>query len=163
MTMSDVKKIPFSEGECRVMGRKGAQNPKKPASYIFDTPISYRENARALFFDKKPCFAVTNNDFGRLECEFYQKFLSRADASEEEKLDAFGVKWIFEPTAGGSISVCGNPRFEDVNDWKDAISMPDVENWDWAADAAAHPANSGRHGWSKRPGSRPDRASPAGQ
>ena len=138
MICTERKKKPFSPRELEVIGQKAALLPGRPSSNIFNTPISYRENSLSLFWDKKPCFVVTGNDFSGLTCGFYQKYLGRAGRAEGSKVDAFGVKWTFEPTAGGSISVAGNPRFTDANDWKDVIKMPDVNDWDWAADAAEH-------------------------
>ena len=138
MICTERKKKPFSPRELEVIGQKAALLPGRPSSNIFNTPISYRENSLSLFWDKKPCFVVTGNDFSGLTCGFYQKYLGRAGRTEGSKVDAFGVKWTFEPTAGGSISVAGNPRFTDANDWKDVIKMPDVNDWDWAADAAEH-------------------------
>lgn len=137
----DRKKKPFSPQELQVIGQKASVIPGRPSTNVFNTPISYRENSLSLFWDKKPCFAVTGNDFSGLNCGFFQKHLGRANRAQPEKVDAFGVKWIFEPTAGGSISVANNPRFIDVNDWKEAITMPDVNSWDWAADAAEHPVD----------------------
>ena len=141
MICTERKKKPFSPRELEVIGQKAALLPGRPSSNIFNTPISYRENSLSLFWDKKPCFVVTGNDFSGLTCGFYQKYLGRAGRTEGSKVDAFGVKWTFEPTAGGSISVAGNPRFTDANDWKDVIKMPDVNDWDWAADAAEHPVD----------------------
>lgn len=138
----DRKKRPFSAQELRIVGQKPHPRPNMPPSDLFDTPISYRENTLSLFWDKKPCFAVTNNDFVGLTCDFYQEKLGRSRGQDGRKIDAFGVEWIYEPTAGGSITVAGQPKFTDVNHWKEAISMPDVNDWDWAADAAAHPVDS---------------------
>ncbi len=137
----DRKKRPFSEKELEVIGKKAAFLPTLPPSFVFNTPISYRENALSLFWDKKPCFVVTGNDFSELTCGYYSKNLGRASRADGSKIDTFGVKWTFEPTAGGSISVAGNPRFTDVNDWKDVIKMPDVNDWDWKADAEEHKAD----------------------
>lgn len=137
----DRKKKPYSERELQVIGQKAALLPGRPSSNIFNTPISYRENSLSLFWDKKPCFVVTGNDFSGLTCGFYQKKLARAGRAEGQMIDAFGVKWVFAPTAGGSISEAGHPRFTDVNDWKNAIKIPDVNDWDWAADAAEHTAD----------------------
>ena len=121
MICTERKKKPFSPRELEVIGQKAALLPGRPSSNIFNTPISYRENSLSLFWDKKPCFVVTGNDFSGLTCGFYQKYLGRASRTEGSKVDAFGVKWTFEPTAGGSISVAGNPRFTDANDWKDVL------------------------------------------
>ena len=133
------KDKPFSSRELISIGEKNAIMPGRPAAPIFDTPISYRENTLAMFWDKKPCFAVSAYyDFSNLAVNFFQKHLGRAGRAEGKKTDFFGVEWVFEPTAGGSISVAGNPRFEDANDWKDVIKMPDVNDWDWDADAKAN-------------------------
>lgn len=137
----DRKKKPFSIRELQVIGQKAALLPGRPSSNIFNAPISYRQNSLSLFWDKKPCFVVTGNDFSGLTCGYYQKYLARANRAEGQKVDAFGVKWVFEPTAGGSISEAGNPRFIDVNEWKNVISMPDINDWDWAADADEHPVD----------------------
>ncbi|MDD6678399.1 MAG: uroporphyrinogen decarboxylase family protein [Firmicutes bacterium] len=137
----DRKKKPFSTQELLVTGMKPSPRPAFPATILLNPPISYRENAMSLFWDKKPCFAVTGSDFSGLGCSYFQKHLGRSLRDEGTKVDAFGVEWVFEPTAGGSISTAGRPRFTDVNDWKDAISMPDVNDWDWAADAAANPVD----------------------
>ena len=134
-------KRPFSSRELQVLGQKEPLMPGRPTSTIFNAPVSYRQNALALLCDKSPCFAVTGNDFSALTCGYYQKNLGRGNRLEPEKIDTFGVKWIYEPVAGGSISVGGNPRFTDANDWKNVISMPDINKWDWAADAAEHPVD----------------------
>lgn len=140
MTKSRIMK-PFSEQELQIKDKKPGFFPGMAPSFVFNTPISYRENVMNAFWEKRPCFAVTNRDFSGLNCGFFQKNLGRANRVEGKKTDAFGVEWIFEPTAGGSISVAGNPRFTDANDWKEVIQMPDVNDWDWAADAAANPVD----------------------
>ena len=132
---------PFSEQEMQIKDKKPGFFPGMAPSFVFNTPISYRENVMNAFWERRPCFAVTNRDFSALNCGFFQKNLGRAGRTEGSKVDAFGVEWIFEPTAGGSISVGGNPRFTDANDWKNVIKMPDVNDWDWAADAAANPVD----------------------
>lgn len=137
----NTKKKPFSSQELILLGEKKSHIPKRPSTPFYNAPISYRENAMALFGDKKLCFAVNGNDFAGLECGFYQQNLARASRAEMEKIDCFGVKWIFEPTAGGSISEGGHPLFEDVNEWKNVIKMPDVNDWDWEADAKEHPVD----------------------
>ncbi len=137
----NTKKKCFSSQELVLLGEKKSHIPNRPATPFYNSPISYRENAMSLFGDKKPCFAVNGNDFEGLTCGFYQKNLARASRAEGEKTDCFGVKWVFEPTAGGSISVGGHPLLEDVNDWKNVIKMPDVNDWDWEADAKEHPVD----------------------
>ena len=135
MTISR-KQTPFSLQELKVAGEKPSRRPGGPGTPFLNTPISIRENALSLFGDKKPCFAVTSDDFGDMRVDFYQKNLSRSARGVGQITDCFGVKWVFEPTAGGSISVGGHPILTDANDWKKVIKMPDVNAWDWEADAA---------------------------
>ncbi len=135
--IKEKKKAPFSEQELKVVDHKKTMRGQMP---IFNTPISYRENGRAIFLDKKPCWCGTVSDMGSLNSDVYNEKLSRMN-KEGGHFDAFGVKWIFEPTAGGTISEAGHPLFDDVNDWKTAIKMPNVDEWDWQADADAHPTD----------------------
>ena len=132
---------PFTEQELKVLGTKPGFFPGMAPSYIFNTPISYRENVMNTFMEKRPCFAVSNRDFTHMNCDYFQAHLGRGGRANPNFTDAFGVKWTFEPTAGGSISVGGNPRFEDANDWKDVIKMPDVNDWDWDADRDNNPVD----------------------
>lgn len=141
MMTKDRRLKPFSKQELKVIGEKASVIPGRPSTAVFNTPISYRENSMDMFMDKRPAFMVTANDFSGLNPDFYKKYLARAHRNDSGKIDAFGVQWTFEPTAGGSISVAGNPRFEDANDWKDVIRMPDVNDWDWEADRANNPVD----------------------
>ena len=47
----------------------------------------------------------------------------------------FGVNWIFDEAANGSMVVPGSPILEDANDWKEVIKFPDVDSWDWEGSA----------------------------
>ena len=129
--ITDRKKKPYSPIErnpigTRPPGRGGAAGPPMYAS-----PISYRENTLSLFWDKQPAFAVTSADFMGIGCTPYNTHMGRTNPDRSDLIDCFGVKWEFVPAVGGSISHGGNPRFEDANDWRDAIKMPDVDSWDW--------------------------------
>ena len=45
--------------------------------------------------------------------------------------DKFGVPWVYVPQSNGSIVRPGSPLLSDLNDWKNKISFPDIESWDW--------------------------------
>ncbi len=131
------KKTPFSEQELKVIDTKKGMRGESP---VFNTPISYRENARSLFWDKKPCFAVTANDMSSINSQLYNEHLSRIN-QPGGNVDDFGVKWTYVEQVGGTITLGGDPKFEDVNDWKKGIKIPDINAWDWEKDAAEHPAD----------------------
>ena len=125
------KNRPFVPSELKVVGEKAGMMPTSPKTPVFNTPISLRENALSLFTDKKPMFAVTTSDFANINIPSFNNNLSRG----RDKDDAFGIHWTYVPEVGGSISHEGNPKFTDANDWKDAITIPDVTAYDWKGDA----------------------------
>ena len=148
MMTKDRRLKPFSKQELKVIGEKASVIPGRPSTAVFNSPISYRENAMNMFMDGRPAFMVTANDFSGLNPDFYKKHLGRGGRAEPNKIDAFGVKWTFEPTAGGSISVGGNPRFDGANnidklyeEYGDKIilqvTIPDFDQKDEKAAVAA--------------------------
>ena len=50
--------------------------------------------------------------------------------------DGFGVRWI-TPESGGGTPIPAPNEFvlEDICDWKEKITFPDLDSFDWAADA----------------------------
>ena len=120
------RSIPFSDQERKVIGEHvgffGMVSP------VYNTPLNPRENVQALYFDKKPYWQVN----GRADVEFlipdlYNDKLGRSP----NNTDTFNRFWEFHEIAQGSITRGGNPLFEDVNEWKDHIVIPDVDEWDW--------------------------------
>ena len=122
---------PFKGAELTVIGQKDGIMPNLPKSPIYNTPISYRENVLSLFTDKRPMFAVRSSDFSLVAIPSFNDHLSRGRDVD----DVFGVHWTFVSEVGGSISHGGNPKFEDANDWRDSITIPDASSWDWKGDA----------------------------
>lgn len=61
--------------------------------------------ARGMVVQQNPC-----------SCEFGGK-------------DLFGLDWVFEKLVGGSIET-GHP-FDDIEDWQDYITLPDLDKIDW--------------------------------
>lgn len=123
------KKIPYSEDERKIVGEHPGflGNSTLPT---YNTPVTARENFESLFKDKKPYWMPDGRDNVALHPAVYNNTLGRG--SHQDITDIFGVKWVFEPTSGGSITVSGHPLLEDVNDWKKVIKIPDVEQWNWA-------------------------------
>lgn len=136
MIVSRTKK-PFSEKELRVLEMRPA-TPRTPEMPIYDTPISSRENIQALFWDKAPAFVPSRFDFQGVNSDNYTDYLGRTrwvDGKPVDMTDVFGVDWVYVETVGGSITPGGNALFEDANDWKEFVKIPDIDAWDWEADA----------------------------
>jgi len=47
--------------------------------------------------------------------------------------DMFGVEWVYEAMAHGSMEKPGNPHLLEgtVCGWKDKLVFPDIDSWDW--------------------------------
>ena len=50
-------------------------------------------------------------------------------------MDAFSIQWEWVKSAGGSMVRPGKPFLQNANEWKDIITMPDIDTWDWAGEA----------------------------
>lgn len=50
--------------------------------------------------------------------------------------DMFGIPWIYMEEAGGSMVQPGAPVLEYIEDWKEVITFPDPDSWDWKGCAA---------------------------
>ena len=129
------RSIPFVESELQEI----EEAPKFPGAprlanvKIRNTPVSPRENMRALYFEKKPFYIPMPGENRSINPKLYSEKLGRGQNCDS--VDHFGLHWEYEPTAGGSIVRPGNPILDDVNNWRDVIKMPDINEWDWAAEA----------------------------
>ncbi len=124
------KRIPFVKTELQVV--EEIPNPFGMAGKkVYRTPVTPRQNLDALYVDKHPFWIPLPGESSGIQCALYNKYLSRGMGADMD--DVFGVHWKFVPEAGGSISV-GDPILEDVNDWKEKILIPNIDEWDWEAD-----------------------------
>lgn len=126
------RKIPFVENELRTIasipGFMGG-----PATPVRNTPVSSRENIAALYFDKHPYWTPIPVDSGMIISQLYNNHLGRG--GREGTTDAFGIEWEYVEVAGGSTVRPGEPFLANANEWKDKIVFPNLDDWDWAAEA----------------------------
>ncbi|MCF0143182.1 MAG: methyltransferase [Parasporobacterium sp.] len=131
------RKIPFVKKELDVIDtRPGFMGATVE---IKDTPVTARQNMEALFFDKHP-YWMPVRDAVYLLPPIYNDNLGRG--AGKDIVDTFGIKWTYEPVAGGSIVKGGNPILKDVNEWRDVIKLPDIDSWDWETAAAENKIDS---------------------
>ena len=138
------EKIPFDENELKVLDTVYAP-PLKVDVNVFDTPISATENTiRAL--RGKPAWQMMGYEVRIFTPRIIADFVARGFVLENEKYDnvnesggkdMFGVKWVYEPNAGGSMEDPNEPPIlEDIFDWREAIKFPDLDELDWEGSAA---------------------------
>ncbi|MCL2122136.1 MAG: methyltransferase [Clostridiales bacterium] len=137
------RKIPFEQNELRIVatipGRFGG-----PDTPVRDTPVSSRENMIAMYYDKQPYWTPIPVDSGMIMPQLYNNQLGRGGPGGTK--DAFGVEWEYVEVVSGSIVRPGAPYLENVNEWKDKIRFPNLDEWDWAAEAEAFPIDKKRSG-----------------
>jgi hypothetical protein len=95
---------------------------------MYNTPVNPRENTCSTYFDKQPYWVSSGMDTAMVHPNLYNTKLGRAP----DNTDVFNRFWEFVPMVNGSITHGGNPLFTDVNEWKDKLTIPDVDSWDWA-------------------------------
>lgn len=130
----------FDEKELNVVATAESRMGAMP---LYDFPISIRENAKATFCRREPCWITTNVETKTFTPSVFpdncaRGFVFEGEVFPREKyggMDMFGVEWEYIDVAGGSMVKPGNPLFDDVNEWKSKVVMPDIDSWDWAGSA----------------------------
>jgi len=117
--------IPYSEHERDVIDEREGRfgGPKIP---VYNTPVLPRENACSLYFERRP-YWIGTSDYSYTIPNLFNEKLGRAP----NNTDVFNRYWEFVEMVGGSITHGGNPLFTDVNEWKDKLVIPNVDEWDW--------------------------------
>ena len=121
------RRIPFVEAERWELGERPGNFGRTVMTY--NTPVTPRENYHALFEDKHPYWMPSVYEFGGKTTALYDNSLGRG--RRQDITDTFGIKWHFEPVAGGSIVVPGNPLLDSIDEWYDKVKLPDIDSWDW--------------------------------
>ena len=52
------------------------------------------------------------------------------------QIDCLGVSWDFMPGMEGQMVTPGTQRLEDITTWREELTFPDPETWDWENGAA---------------------------
>lgn len=125
------RRIPFEPNELRVI--ETLPSFFGPGNPLRDTPVTPKENIAALFFDKHPYWLPLPGDSAIILPSIYNDNLGRG--GPEGVTDVFGIEWEWVESAGGSIVRPGEPFLKNANEWPDKIKIPDIDAWDWAAEA----------------------------
>lgn len=106
-------------------------------------PVSPKEAQKAAF-SKHPYWQIIGVESQVFTPRIFPDNVARGFVFESKPFDAeksgggkdmFGVEWIYEPEAMGSMVMPGNPLFTDANEWEEKLVWPDVDSWDWEGSA----------------------------
>lgn len=108
---------------------------------VYDAPITVRENLCQAIFEKKALFMPDYRHFlnftprvipdNEARCAVYDG--GEPCRHPEGFPDMFGIKWHYIEVAGGSMVDPGDILIEDMNDWEEKVTWPDIDSWDWEA------------------------------
>jgi len=102
---------------------------------LWNTPVTPKENVAAMYHDKHPYWVPSGADAGMIMPPLYNTRLGRGGPGGIT--DAFGIHWEYVEQVHGSIVRPGAPLLSDVNEWREKVIFPDIDAWDWAAEAEA--------------------------
>ncbi|MGN0292935.1 MAG: hypothetical protein ACI4D3_02910 [Lachnospiraceae bacterium] len=138
-----MSKIPFNENEMEIKGYVPVRNrPDLPGRPVLNFPVSGKEAFKAVYRKESIWlpYGVENGIFcpSVIPDNIARGFIFDATMQNYTMdmyggKDMFGVEWVYVPVAGGSMEKPGNPHLlgEDVFDWKEKLTFPDLDSWDW--------------------------------
>ena len=135
-----MERVPYNPSEIVTTETYPSMFAGAPGSPKYNTPITPKENYKALLRREIPMWIPIGSDTLLMSPRIDPDNMARVFAFEAVPmapdemtggLDKFGVEWVYVPVAGGSMVKPGNPILEDVNDWEKVIKFPNVAAWDW--------------------------------
>ena len=137
-----MSRIPFSEDELKVVGQfLGPTMSFSVAPPIYNTPITVEENLRRAIKRQDYLWMPNSRDICNVQSRIYLDHVARAEIMDlgplqpdEEKggPDLFGIKWVYVPSARGSMEDPAIPHLmSDANEWEEKLVWPDIDALDW--------------------------------
>lgn len=102
--------------------------------------ITSRENWIRFLRGEKPEWMPLISEIQFIHPDIIPDNVARGFVMETKKIpaeqfggpDMYGVPWVYEASAGGSMEdPAVPPILKDIEDWEDIIQFPDVDSWDW--------------------------------
>lgn len=137
-----MKCIPFDSAEMTPLRLMPAFRTG-PERTVWNSPITPRENLILAVREKQCLFLPNMGDVLTINPRIIPDNRARGSVldsteieapSTEPVLDAFGVPWVYDPVARGSMVAVGTtPLLDEVEGWEDVLTFPDPYSWDWEA------------------------------
>ena len=136
--------IPFDEKELNILSVKDLGRRVKR---IYDRPISDAENMSRTYRQREPVWMPSPMDTLNIDPICIPDNIARGMVSGAEHIDnatqaggpdMYGIQWEYSMEARGSMVRPGTEVLDDANDWKEIITLPDVDSWNWKESAEAN-------------------------
>ncbi|MBR6801009.1 MAG: hypothetical protein IKM61_04590 [Eubacteriaceae bacterium] len=142
---------PFDPAELIPVGENPPQFAGRPGTPIYARPISSRDNSLLFFEGKKP-YWIPVLGFGG-DVRGFRPRLHPDNVATHLVVDGegpmnygesnvatgwFGLEWVFVPHVGGATVKPGNPLIEDITEWRNITSIPNLDELDWEGSSKAN-------------------------
>lgn len=94
------------------------------------------ENFRNFFLRKPYEWVPSSADMLKIAPAMIPDNVARAFVNQQHPyegefggFDMFGIEWVYEPLARGSMDV--NPPYEELEEWEEKLKWPDLNAFDW--------------------------------
>lgn len=120
-------------------------SPRLPSSKHYgNTPITQKENYLRAIRRENPLWIPKYGDYISFLPSVVPDTVAKGLVLQYEPFDPknyggpdiFGVPWVYEELAGGSMPVQKRKLLADMNDWRSFAKFPDLDSWDWEGSAA---------------------------
>lgn len=144
-----MNRVPFSPGELEITGHIPPERPNGIPAPLLNTPVSPRENMRALLAGERPLWLPHQAERLLFNPAMLADNRARGFVVEETPFDQsraggpdmFGVPWAFDPAINGATpDPHVPPLVSDLSRWEEDVVFPDLDALDWAGCAAANRA-----------------------
>ncbi len=135
---------PFDPKELDIVDRATNFRRNAPGKPVFGFPVTAREALLSLYRGGKGIWLPYGVETAVFCPSIIPDNIARGFVFEATPWpdpyttydDMFGINWTFVPQVGGSMETPGfDHLFEDVNEWKEKLKMPDPYAWDWDGSA----------------------------
>ena len=115
-------------------------SPALPTSKrYFHTPITQKENFLRAVRREHPLWIPKYGDWYPFLTRILPDAVAKGlvldykpfDPKQYGGPDFFGIPWYYEELAGGSMPVQNRKLLTNMNDWREFVRFPDVDQWDW--------------------------------
>ena len=97
--------------------------------------LTARENILMAYNHEEPCW-VPSAYLDQNTCLYSASQEVTSSKFGFNIVDCFGITWDYGPEYEGPMLAKGTKRLNDIVGWRETLTMPDCEKWDWEACAA---------------------------
>lgn len=142
-----MERIPYDPQEAKITAHVPGFRPWMPPIPVFSPVVTPRENFLAFLRDEDPLWMPSSWDLKRFDPRIIPDNVAKGSVCDDRPFDPvkegggkdwFGIPWIYDAKAGGSLVDPQAHPVQDINEWESFVTLPDLNALDWEGCAAAN-------------------------